>query len=368
MKMHEFIAANGDELVALMARYLKNHPHAPVEEGLLPQLRVYVDQVAGAMRKADGLTDASPLPEGSACAANLGHECYRQGYAIGQTAKTLSALSVAVGEFGGRLNLSFAADEYLHFNEAIDEGVAVAIEQYAKDERDDRRLVTNKQLGFVAHEFRNAAASANMAFQLIERGQVGIADRTADVIRRGFRRMESLAEKTLLLVGSDPDRTPSVDQPVAVGPLLVEIQESAVIERGITVWTRVDPGLTVLGDEQLLTSAIGNLVQNAVKFSRDGGEVRVCARGDDAAVLVDIEDECGGLPPGVAEELFEPFVQRSDDRRGAGLGLAIARQAIDQLSGTIIVTNLPPRGCRFTVRLARAPGVERPVPAEGSKP
>jgi signal transduction histidine kinase len=67
-----------------------------------------------------------------------------------------------------------------------------------------------------------------------------------------------------------------------------------------------------------------------------------------------VEDACGGLPAGAGAELFEPFVQRGADRSGLGLGLAIARQAIEAHGGTVELRNRPGHGCVFTVRLPAA--------------
>jgi signal transduction histidine kinase len=69
-------------------------------------------------------------------------------------------------------------------------------------------------------------------------------------------------------------------------------------------------------------------------------------------VLVEVEDECGGLPPGRAEDLFRPFEQRGSDRSGLGLGLAIARQLVERHGGTIDAASAGEgRGAAFTVRL-----------------
>jgi signal transduction histidine kinase len=68
-------------------------------------------------------------------------------------------------------------------------------------------------------------------------------------------------------------------------------------------------------------------------------------------VLIQIEDECGGLPPGEVEHLFRLFEQQGADRTGLGLGLAISRQGVEDSGGVIRVRNLPGRGCVFTVDL-----------------
>jgi signal transduction histidine kinase len=357
MKLHEFMKNNRAELLRLVVLQLKRDAPDRPEEELAADLGRFIDEVADAVRTRDERGDgAARQSSPSVYAARLGHERYQKGYPIGQTAKTLSALSVAVGELGGRESLAFAADEYRNFNETIDEAVATAIEQYAKDER-DQHSVTSRQLGFVAHEFRNAASSGKMAFQMLERGQVAMQGRTAEIVRRSFRRMEKLAEKTFFFLRANEGAPPSL-KPVPLAPLLRDIEGSSVLERNIDIVVDVDDAVSVLADEELLTSAISNLVQNAIKFSHDDAHVLVRARRNGASVLIEVEDECGGLPPGTVEELFEPFVRKGSDRRGAGLGLAITQQAVHRLLGEMSVRDVPGHGCVFAIRLDSAKTLE----------
>jgi signal transduction histidine kinase len=72
-------------------------------------------------------------------------------------------------------------------------------------------------------------------------------------------------------------------------------------------------------------------------------------------VLIEIQDECGGLLEGTVDELFRPFEQRGSDRTGLGLGLAFSRWAVEASQGSIYVRNLPDTGCVFTVDLPRLP-------------
>lgn len=141
-----------------------------------------------------------------------------------------------------------------------------------------------------------------------------------------------------------------------VAKFLRERQEEAVPERGIRVIVDADDTLDVETDDWLLVSAVSNFVQNAIKFTRSDGTVVLRGQRDGAEVLIEVEDECGGLPGGKEEQLFEPYVQRQPDRRGVGLGLTIAREAIERLGAQVLVRDLPGKGCVFGVRL-RAPDV-----------
>jgi signal transduction histidine kinase len=80
----------------------------------------------------------------------------------------------------------------------------------------------------------------------------------------------------------------------------------------------------------------------------------VTARIEGDRLLIDVADECGGLPSGDPARLFEPFEQRGPNRSGLGLGLAISRRGVRAMGGEITVRNVPGEGCVFTIRLPLA--------------
>jgi signal transduction histidine kinase len=110
-----------------------------------------------------------------------------------------------------------------------------------------------------------------------------------------------------------------------------------------------------VADQQILASVVANLVQNAFKFTRPHGHITLTARTAGERVLIEVQDECGGLPPGKAEDLFLPFEQRGADKTGMGLGLSISLKGVRAIGGEIQVRDLPGSGCMFTVDLPRAP-------------
>ena len=115
----------------------------------------------------------------------------------------------------------------------------------------------------------------------------------------------------------------------------------------------VEAGLAIEADRQVLAAVVGNLLQNAFKFTRPDTTVtlRVGARAE--RVSIEIQDECDGLPERSVDELFRPFEQRSADRTGLGLGLAFSRWGAAANNGRIHTRNLPGRGCVFIVDLPR---------------
>ena len=109
----------------------------------------------------------------------------------------------------------------------------------------------------------------------------------------------------------------------------------------------------------MLSAAISNLLQNAFKFTWPFGHVSLKAHATDGRVLNHIEDQCGGLPPGKADELFRPFHQRAADRTGLGLGLSIASGSVEANGGKLQVRDIPGTGCIFRIDLPRQPHSSR---------
>jgi len=115
----------------------------------------------------------------------------------------------------------------------------------------------------------------------------------------------------------------------------------------------IDEKAVIEADRQVLAAVVMNLLQNAFKFTRPGTTVVLRVVASAARVLIEIQDECGGLPSGNVNDLFRPFEQRGVDRTGLGLGLAFSRWGIEANNGQIYARNLPEKGCVFTVDLPR---------------
>ncbi len=78
-------------------------------------------------------------------------------------------------------------------------------------------------------------------------------------------------------------------------------------------------------------------------------------------VLIEVEDECGGLPSGDTEKLLQPFVQKGRDRTGLGLGLVICVKAAKMMAGQLHIRDMPGKGCVFTLDLPKQPPAPTPI-------
>jgi signal transduction histidine kinase len=194
-----------------------------------------------------------------------------------------------------------------------------------------------------------------LAFETINMGSVGPRGSTAALLGRSLRRLSNLIDSSVAKARVEGGiRAP---ERVSVREFLEEVEVGAAMEASARNFTlsvvHVAAGVDVEVDRQLLAGALANLLQNAFKFSRPKAHILLRTSTTEDRVSIDVEDECGGLPPGTAEELFRRFEQRSKDRTGLGLGLAISRRSIEADGGVIQVRDKPGIGCVFTIELPR---------------
>lgn len=349
MTLHELISQNRDALIATAVDKVRRRAPAASYEELSQGIPDLVDEIVLALRRNAGAIE--PPPQLEAAGTKVGRARQMNRESISLIAFGIGAVFDAVGELAVVQNLTFSPREYQIVNQCIDASIAAAIEEYAKRERAQRRFEETKRVGFIAHEIRNALASAHIAYANLKKGLVGMNSRTGDILGRNLTALQGIVGQMLAAVQLEGG-APIDLRPVRVCRVLEYLQEAVLPERGVVVDWELDQQLVALADERLLSSAAHNLVQNAIKFTRDGGHVVVRARaGDNNRVLVEVQDECGGLPFGKEEELCLPFVQGSIDRRGLGLGLAITREAMVGQGGRMTVQNLPGHGCIFGLEI-----------------
>lgn len=172
-------------------------------------------------------------------------------------------------------------------------------------------------------------------------------------------RLHRIVEDLLLLARADAGRQSMTRERVNLDALvsaLVESFESRAEERGITLKSDDLAKSVVLGDEPWLIQLVGNLLDNALKFTPDGGTVEVSLGAVGPMVRLEVADSGPGIPEGDLERIFERFYQsdpsRSRGRKsGAGLGLAIAAWIAQSHGGRISASNRPDSGARFIVEL-----------------
>jgi hypothetical protein len=287
-------------------------------------------------------------------AAKHGKILQKIGFTAAQVIHDYGDVCQAITELAIKLNAPISADEFRTLNRCLDEAMAEAISEFGRQRELAISDDETERLGFFAHELRNLLSNSMLAFEVLKDGSVGIGGSTGTVLGRNLTRMRDLIDRSLAEVRLKAGIKRR--ERVLLAEFIEEVEVAATIEakaRGLQLTvTPVPQGVSIEVDRQILAAAVANLLQNAFKFTRPGGHVLVRTHADADRVFIAIEDECGGLA-GRPEDLFALFEQRSKDRSGLGLGLAIARQGVSANSGEINARNIAGRGCIFTVELPR---------------
>jgi signal transduction histidine kinase len=361
--LHEFLDVNRDELVARCRSKSALRPSprltaSDLQDGVPVLIGQLIDLLRSPQRR--GQIEAATLPVSIGLAAEKhGGALLRRGFSVGEVVHDYGDLCQALTELALEKDEPISVAEFHTFNRCLDSAIADAVDEFGRrrDETVSRKGVQtlNERLGELVHEQRNLLNTAMLAFASIKSGRVAVTGATASIVDRSLDGLRDLIDRALadvrLISGLHARMTLT---PIDV--ILEEVTVAAQLEttaRGIVFSVVIEPALSVQVDRQMLSSAIANLLQNAFKFTRSGGRISLTARVVAKHVLIEVADECGGLPSGQAEELFRPFEQRSGDRSGLGLGLSISRRAVEANGGTLSVRDVPGTGCVFTIELPR---------------
>jgi signal transduction histidine kinase len=202
------------------------------------------------------------------------------------------------------------------------------------------------------------------AHEVLKTGNVGVSGNTSAVLQRSLTATRALIARSLAEVRLTQSLQNREQFPIAA--FIEEVAAAASLETSVCGATLIvvpaEDDAVILADRQVLAAVLGNLLQNAFKFTRSGSTVTLRVSDSVDRVLIEIEDECGGLLSGNLTELFRPFEQQSANRTGLGLGLAFSRWGTEANDGRIYACNLPGRGCVFTVDLPR---IQVPVSVVG---
>jgi signal transduction histidine kinase len=282
--------------------------------------------------------------------------------------KPLAAASAAASDIaGGNLKISLPGSrvrEVAELNAAF-EGMATELSESLAHEaslEQQRRLF----VGAVAHDLRTPLFSLRGSLEAIQTGiadtdekrekYLATAQEKADALDRlvsdlfDFTRLEFLDQepkREVLQIGPLVQRTVDAFRPRA--------EEKQI---GLSFSDRT-AGCTVLGDAHLLTRAIDNLVDNAIRFTPEGGAAQVECLRDDIGVIISVSDSGPGIPqedlPHIFEALYRGESSRNRRTGGAGLGLTIARNVFLAHGGDLKARNGSPHGAIF---IATLPGAD----------
>ncbi|MBA3563201.1 MAG: HAMP domain-containing histidine kinase [Gammaproteobacteria bacterium] len=375
--MYEFLIANRMELIGRCRAKVaqRSAPSATGEElehgitlfleQLIKTLRVEQTSEPMRSRKVSGPSGGGGggkpvLSEIGETAAQHGRELLQHGFTVEQVVHDYGDLCQAVTDLAFEHNVPIEIDEFRTLNRCLDNAIAVAVTEF-NYQRDfvaagRQAHALNERLGFFAHELRNLLNTATLALTAIKAGNVGLGGATGAVLDRSLVGLRNLIDRSLTEVRMTAG-VPVQNRLFSLADFIAEVKLSASLEAqvrecSLTI-SHVDPELAVDADRDLLFSAVGNLLQNAFKFTLPHTVITLNAYAAADRILIDVEDKCGGLPPDDAKKMFLPFTQGAADKTGLGLGLSISRHSIEANEGILSVRDIPDSGCIFTIDLPR---------------
>jgi len=371
--LHEFLTTNKSDLIARCRLKVAKRP-APRVAGkelahgiprFLDQLikTLEVEQTSEPMRSrrvsgpAGGGTVVSEI---AATAALHGRELSEQGFTVDQVVHDYGDLCQAIADLAFERGVPIQVDEFRTLNRCLDNGIADAVTEYAFQHsslvESNSVKALNERLGFLAHELRNLLHTATLAVMAIKAGNVGATGVTGALLDRSLIGMRNLIDRSLADVRITAGMPPRA-RLISLAEFVADVKISASLEAHarqceFTVGD-VDAELALDVDREMLFSAVGNLLQNAFKFTQRHTEVSLNAYAAADRIRLDVADHCGGLPQQAAADMFRPFNQSGEDRSGLGLGLAICRRSVEANNGVLSVRDVAGSGCVFTIELPR---------------
>ena len=245
------------------------------------------------------------------------------------------------------------------------------VTMFAQAESHRREFVAN-----VSHELRTPATSiAGYAETLLDEPS-SMDEFTLEmvtVIHRNAQRLIALFDDLLHLSRIDAREEPLEVQPLVLHSIInesIDKGRSPADEKQITLNNFVDEGLMVQSNRDALGHIFGNLVENAIKYSQEGGmvSIRASARAE-GRVLVEVIDVGFGIEPNLHERIFERFYRvdkgRSRAQGGTGLGLAIVKRLCHAVGASVDVKSKLGKGSVFRVLLPSAEDLAKSRRPEG---
>ncbi len=246
---------------------------------------------------------------------------------------------------------------------AFDEGVVYALRDVS-----DEQALERARSDFVAtasHELRTPLAAVYGAARTLRRTDIQMPaeqhDRFLEIIVSETERLTAIVSQILIAGQLEEGRVDVTTAATDLVPLVESVIDSARLRAPEQIQLRLEQNgarAVALADEDKLRQVLVNLLDNAVKYSPDGGDVVVELAGGDGRVQLTVRDRGLGIPPGEQERIFEKFYRLDPALTrgvgGSGLGLFISRELVSRMDGSLIVRSQSDEGAAFVVDLPAA--------------
>ncbi|MGV8883543.1 MAG: sensor histidine kinase [Rhodoglobus sp.] len=219
------------------------------------------------------------------------------------------------------------------------------------DRLDDSQRTQRRFISDASHELKSPLASLKQYAEVARSypDRMTAAELTEAIDDEGGR-LERIVRGMLVLARADEGSLRKAARPVDLDDLLLQEAQRVKASTALTVDAAIEPA-RIEGDAELLAQVVRNLVDNAARHARSRVSLSLTSRG-----VIVVDDDGPGIPQSERERIFERFVRLDDararDAGGSGLGLAIVREIVGAHGGTVVASESPFGGARFTVTLA----------------
>ena len=225
--------------------------------------------------------------------------------------------------------------------------------QQAVKERDSIKSLISD----ISHQTKTPVANILLYTQLLdERGVLGEEEKKLlSSISSQTEKLDFLIQALVKLSRLENGIIAVMPKRDSVEELVGEIDFGAAITKGISFSVEHAPELTALFDRKWTAEALGNLVDNAVKYTPPGGRIRVSAKAYEMFVCIEVADDGMGIKEEETAKIFQRFYrsQQAADEKGVGIGLYLTREIIREQGGYVKVASRPGVGSVFSVFLPR---------------
>lgn len=233
--------------------------------------------------------------------------------------------------------------------------------EQADEENTRSEKIRSEFVANVSHELKTPLTSIQGFLETLQEGAAEnpeVRNKFLDIMAIETARLKRLIEDLLILSDIENRRNVSMEQQIQIQQSLQEIISSIMPiaqSRGIDVVLTVDPSLKIQGSEDRFKQMMLNLIENAIKYSRDGGVVRVSAEplSETEEILIQVRDHGIGISPEHIDRLFERFYRvdksRSSKAGGTGLGLSIVKHIANLFEAELKVESQMNEGSVFSV-------------------
>ncbi|GEM_PF-6067422 len=211
-----------------------------------------------------------------------------------------------------------------------------------------------------SHELRSPVSNIRITSEVLERRAERLGDdasRLFQVIVAETERLEHMIDELMELSAIESGALVLEKQPFNVRALIEELTgtlQPRTEHKGLTIGLLADPDLHIVADRERLARALTNLIDNAVKFTPEGGQIVVTARKTADCVAIEVSDTGDGIPAAELPRLFERFYRADKARRregGTGIGLPIVKSIVEAHNGVVDVHSEEGAGSRFRIKL-----------------